>query len=140
MLNLLRNLLGWIRLTLLVTSSGRQRKRQKKGNVKYTAGDIVAIAKTIADGGYSANYNVNGDDRVDIADAIKIADAIIEGTNDGDGDEQSYTTCPDGNHPHMIDLGLPSKTKWACCKRREKAKTPSHSRRRGPCPTPIREL
>ena len=24
-------------------------------------------------------------------------------------------TCPDGNHPHMIDLGLPSGTKWACC-------------------------
>ena len=23
--------------------------------------------------------------------------------------------CPDGNHPHVIDLGLPSGTKWACC-------------------------
>ena len=23
--------------------------------------------------------------------------------------------CPDGNHPHMIDLGLPSGTLWACC-------------------------
>ncbi len=23
--------------------------------------------------------------------------------------------CPDGNHPHMINLGLPSRTKWACC-------------------------
>jgi len=30
-------------------------------------------------------------------------------------DGQSYTTCPDANHPHMIDLGLPSGTKWACC-------------------------
>ena len=27
----------------------------------------------------------------------------------------SYKTCPDGNHPHLIDLGLPSGTKWACC-------------------------
>lgn len=30
----------------------------------------------------------------------------------------SFTTpdiCPDKNHPHMIDLGLPSCTKWACC-------------------------
>ena len=26
-----------------------------------------------------------------------------------------YKTCPDSNHPHMIDLGLPSGTKWACC-------------------------
>lgn len=23
--------------------------------------------------------------------------------------------CPDDNHPHMIDLGLPSETKWSCC-------------------------
>lgn len=29
--------------------------------------------------------------------------------------EYKETTCPDGNHPHMIDLGLPSGTKWACC-------------------------
>ena len=27
----------------------------------------------------------------------------------------SASLCPDGNHPHMIDLGLPSGTKWACC-------------------------
>ena len=26
-----------------------------------------------------------------------------------------YHTCPDSNHPHAIDLGLPSGTKWACC-------------------------
>ena len=25
------------------------------------------------------------------------------------------TYCPDSNHPHLIDLGLPSGTKWACC-------------------------
>lgn len=25
------------------------------------------------------------------------------------------TNCPDSNHPHAIDLGLPSGTKWACC-------------------------
>lgn len=23
--------------------------------------------------------------------------------------------CPDENHPHLIDLGLPNGTKWACC-------------------------
>ena len=23
--------------------------------------------------------------------------------------------CPDGNHPHIVDMGLPSGTKWACC-------------------------
>ena len=27
----------------------------------------------------------------------------------------SYLTCPDDHHPHLIDLDLPSGTKWACC-------------------------
>ena len=27
----------------------------------------------------------------------------------------SFQKCPDNHHPHMIDLGLPSGTKWACC-------------------------
>ena len=26
-----------------------------------------------------------------------------------------YLSCPDDNHPHLIDLGLPSGTLWACC-------------------------
>ena len=29
--------------------------------------------------------------------------------------QESYLACPDSNHPHLIDLGLPSGTKWACC-------------------------
>lgn len=28
---------------------------------------------------------------------------------------KAQSSCPDNNHPHMIDLGLPSKTLWACC-------------------------
>lgn len=31
------------------------------------------------------------------------------------GDITAYTSCPDDHHPHLIDLGLPSGTKWACC-------------------------
>ncbi len=30
-------------------------------------------------------------------------------------DEETYLSCPDSNHPHAIDLGLPSGTKWSCC-------------------------
>lgn len=29
--------------------------------------------------------------------------------------EPVLLTCPDSNHPHAIDLGLPSGTKWCCC-------------------------
>ena len=28
---------------------------------------------------------------------------------------KSQNFCPDSNHPHAIDLGLPSGMKWACC-------------------------
>lgn len=35
--------------------------------------------------------------------------------NDDDNSTKSYLSCPDDKHPHMIDLGLPSGTKWACC-------------------------
>lgn len=28
---------------------------------------------------------------------------------------QTANLCPDSNPPHLIDLGLPSGTKWACC-------------------------
>jgi hypothetical protein len=27
----------------------------------------------------------------------------------------AQSSCPDNHHPHMIDLGLPSGTLWACC-------------------------
>lgn len=29
--------------------------------------------------------------------------------------EYALLACPDEHHPHAIDLGLPSGTKWACC-------------------------
>ena len=29
--------------------------------------------------------------------------------------QHSQTHCPDDNHPHWIDLGLPSGTQWRCC-------------------------
>ena len=42
-----------------------------------------------------------------------------EQNNSGGGQTEepsvSYTSCPDTNHPHWIDLGLPSGTQWRCC-------------------------
>ncbi len=33
----------------------------------------------------------------------------------GDGGNLGFHLCPDENHPHLIDLGLPSGLKWSCC-------------------------
>ena len=51
-----------------------------------------------------------GDDDEDIRRPNGNADS-------GSGGSGSATalSCPDNNHPHAVDLGLPSGTKWACC-------------------------
>ena len=41
--------------------------------------------------------------------------AVVQVTVTPGGTPQAYLTCPDDHHPHLIDLGLPSGTKWACC-------------------------
>ena len=56
-------------------------------------------------------YDINGDGVVNIVDVTVLIDYILY----GDKEEKSYTECPDENHPHAIDLGLPSGTKWSCC-------------------------
>ena len=60
--------------------------------------------------------DVNNDGSVDISDVVTLVNMILNGTGTGSDDNlQAYLTCPDENHPHLIDLGLPSGTKWACC-------------------------
>ena len=64
----------------------------------------VAGAQTVnlhMKNGMVVNYNSSEVDYIDFAESSS--------------DPASYTSCPDGNHPHLIDLGLPSGTKWACC-------------------------
>lgn len=56
------------------------------------------------------NYHqgdVNGDGTVDISDVVSLVNLILNGG--------TTLICPDNNHPHAVDLGLPSGTKWACC-------------------------
>ena len=64
---------------------------------------VSASAQTIFDRG-----DANGDGNVDISDVVLLVNMVLNG-----GDV--HLTCPDNHHPHLIDLGLPSGTKWACC-------------------------
>ena len=43
------------------------------------------------------------------------SDEIVYGEPQDFPLEYGETTCPDSNHPHWIDLGLPSGTQWRCC-------------------------
>ena len=38
-----------------------------------------------------------------------------DGDDNGTGKNTHLLKCTDNHHPHAIDLGLPSGTKWACC-------------------------
>ena len=70
---------------------------------------LMLVAFTV-----NAQSNLNGDMNHDgeknITDVILLVDEILNGAG-----SKSYLTCPDDHHPHLIDLGLPSGTKWACC-------------------------
>lgn len=47
---------------------------------------------------------------------LKVGDDIIYGDVwEFMTKEKGLQRCPDDNHPHMIDLGLPSGIKWSCC-------------------------
>ena len=79
--------------------------------------DIAAVIDVMAKGTNESVADVNDDKAVDVADISTIID-IMAGKVVAEPDipyEYVYTACPDDNHPHMIDLGLPSGTKWACC-------------------------
>ena len=58
----------------------------------------------------NSNGDMNNDGEKNITDVIILVDQILNGAG-----SKAYLTCPDDHHPHMIDLGLPSGTKWACC-------------------------
>lgn len=71
---------------------------------------IAMLFVTLIAGAQSINLHMNNGEvikynsaEVDYIDFTESSDVI------------AYTSCPDNHHPHLINLGLPSGTKWACC-------------------------
>ena len=89
-------------------------KLTESTNITISGGDIVVDNVTYGDISRisykpeTLRGDLNGDGSVDVGDIMSIVNIMAAGSS-------SYTSCPDGNHPHIIDLGLPSGTKWACC-------------------------
>lgn len=54
--------------------------------------------------------DMNHDGELNITDVMLLVEKVLHGS-----EPQVYLTCPDSNHPHLIDLGLPEGTLWACC-------------------------
>ena len=71
---------------------------------------------TITSQAQTYHLDTNNDGSIELTDALIIIDYVLGKFNPEDNQQpQSYLTCPDDHHPHLIDLGLPSGTKWACC-------------------------
>ena len=79
----------------------------KKYNYKDLCGRIELLGKTdnLAPGTYEYRtyFEIDGEK--------EYSDSIYEFTVM----DIKHLSCPDYNHPHLIDLGLPSGTKWLCC-------------------------
>ena len=84
------------------------------GDYKVNVDDVVMIIQYLIEQAGSDfltfNADVNRDGVITISDAVATALLVFEGDK-----PQSYLSCPDNHHPHLIDLGLPSGTLWSCC-------------------------
>lgn len=63
---------------------------------------------------YSTFYNKPSTAPLIVYPLVKFGDIEMIAEPSAECGIPTYT-CPDNNHPHAIDLGLPSGTKWCCC-------------------------
>lgn len=70
----------------------------------------LALVAITSNAQTSPKGDLDNDGVVSVSDVMELVKIILYGDT-----PPSYLTCPDDHHPHMIDLGLPSGTKWACC-------------------------
>ena len=87
----------------------------KKYYILLAALMMLSSASLMAqDNGSYLRGDANLDGEIGMSDIMFIVQHIHTGKYP-DEEEAASLNCPDGNHPHMIDLGLLSGTKWACC-------------------------
>lgn len=96
-------------------------------SAQYNPCDVVDVAMRkvdaqMADGNFEKALDmlkkIKADPKIQDCEQMKVVDYKIKHVEEElakQNQSKSYLTCPDGNHPHLIDLGLPSGTKWACC-------------------------
>lgn len=77
---------------------------------------IATLFVAIIAGAQSINLHMNNGEVIKYNSAeVDYIDFTENSEPDNPDFPIAYTSCPDSHHPHLIDLGLPSGTKWACC-------------------------
>ncbi len=92
-------------LDLNVGDEGTISVASGSGSYSVVSGDAEVATAVIEGASVKVTAFAVGTTTIIVTDTQTEKTAIIEVT----------VLCPDSNHPHMIDLGLPSGTKWACC-------------------------
>ena len=99
-----------------------------------TKGSQMTVAITSGSGSYSIKSNdenvaevfLDGNDiiitavnegtaSITVTDTRSLTTETLEVIVSGEAKQDITLICPDNHHPHAIDLGLSSGTKWACC-------------------------
>ena len=96
-------------LSLIVGEQGTVEINSGSGNYIEQSSDANVATATLSGDTVTVTAVGEGIATITVTDRISRQTAAIEVT------VLPKPICPDGNHPHMIDLGLPSGTKWACC-------------------------
>lgn len=81
----------------------------------YEAGNLFEAFTTELTG-------LQSGEKYKVRPTIKMMGYDISASPVAEIEEVGETSCPDSNHPHWIDMGLPSGTQWRCCN--EGASTP----------------
>ena len=102
-------------INLEVGKSGTVEITAGSGEYEYILSNDGIVSVSISGSTVTINALQARKTTVIIVDTKSSQTATIDVSVTVGGDIPSYTSCPDSHHPHLIDLGLPSGTKWACC-------------------------
>ena len=97
-------------LSLKVGEKERVVINSGSGNYIEQSSDASVATATVSGSTVTVTAMGEGIANITVTDIISRQTAAIEVTV-----RPKPFSCPDDNHPHVIDLGLPSGTKWACC-------------------------
>lgn len=104
--------------SLSLTSGNQEIVEITSGSGNYSIESVVPsgiVTAEISDNSIAIEAHKAGTAIITVKDTKSGQTATIEVTVIDSSEIPTYLTCPDGNHPHLIDLGLPSGTKWSCC-------------------------
>lgn len=107
------------------------------GNYEVTSSNANVVEASLSGTTIVLTGKAKGNATVTVKDVVTGSTEDISVTV-----KEVYTACSDSNHPHWIDLGLPSGTLWRCCN--EGASTPEaygvHTWASAPTSEQIKEL